>query len=138
MARVDRQLAANVETAASVMDLYIAVLETESGQRGYIITGNVLDADDYFSGADRVQASRQKLGVYLSAAHESLDQARQMKEMDTALNLKLGEMASTIQAYHDHGPAAAIAIIKNQSGLRMMKHIKSLKDSLILSTQEPQ
>ena len=132
----DRQLAASVQTQASVLDLYVAVLETESGQRGYIITGNVLDAEDYYSGADRVHEARQRLTLYLRASGASADQRQQLKEFDDVLKLKLTEMASTIQAVHDSGPAAAVAIVKNQSGLRMMKHLRSLKDTLIASTRE--
>lgn len=127
-ARVDRMHTLNVETAASVLDLYISVLETESGQRGYIITGNVLDAEDYYSGVDRIRAAREKLSIYM-------DKSEKLSELDNALSLKLGEMASTIQAYHDHGPLAAVLIVKNQSGLRMMKHLKSIKDSLVTSAR---
>lgn len=136
-AKVDRQTTSRVQTAACILDLYVAILETESGQRGYIITGNVLDAEDYYSGIDRVRASREKLNVFLKATGENPKQASQLKDFDTILKPKLAEMASTIDAVHDHGPAAGAAIVKNQQGLRMMKRIKELKDALIESTTDP-
>lgn len=135
-ARLDRKLAASVQTAATVLDLYVAILETESGQRGYLLTGNVLDAEDYFSGQDRVHAARERLGLYLPASIATSEQQAQLKDFDDTLKPKLAEMASTIQAYRDGGPQAAIAIVKNQQGLRLMKRLKSVKDALIASTQD--
>lgn len=136
-ARLDRRHAASLDTAAAVLDLYIAILETESGQRGYIITGNVLDAEDYYAGADRVRAAREKLSVYMAAGATDA-QLHELAELDKVLGQKLSEMASTIEAVHDHGPAAAVTIVKNQQGLRMMKHLRAIKDSLVASTRSEQ
>jgi len=111
----------------AVSDVYLCLVETESAQRGYIITGNIMDASQYYDAVNRVHAAVEEMH---KRKQITPDQARKLQELDQLVDIKLGEMASTIDAYQKKGPQAAMQIVRDQRGLRSMMQIKELKDWL--------
>ncbi len=93
------------------------VLDTETAQRGFVITGNETYLEPYQSAEKELQAS---LDGIVSALHDMPDDMRLLGEIEHAVELKRKEMAATIVAYRTQSPEAAYAIIKTDQGKILM------------------
>jgi adenylate cyclase len=119
----------SLQAQTAVLDLYVAVLETESSQRGFLLTGNAVDIDEYTKSLKQVRDAQDRI---LSAASAFGSQPTQdLTEFNAILQNKLAEMQSTIVASHQSGSQAGINIVRNQQGLHMMNRLRVLKDSML-------
>lgn len=117
------------ETINSLKDVLISLINAETGQRGYVITGNRSYLDPYNSAiAD--------LGTKLSSLHESFSiNATQVSELNQKLipliNKRLSLLNSSIQARQNIGFSAASDIIASGQGKVVMDQIRKRINSMI-------
>lgn len=117
------------ETINSLKDVLISLINAETGQRGYIITGNRSYLEPYNS-------SIADLGTKLSNLHESFSiNATQVSELNQKLipliNKRLSLLNSSIHARQNIGFSAASDIIASGQGKVVMDQIRSDVDSMI-------
>lgn len=93
------------------------VLDAETAQRGFMITGNETYLEPYQSAEKGLQASLDEIA---SALHDMPDDMRLLGEIEHAVGLKRKEMAATIDVYRTQSPEAAYAIIKTDQGKILM------------------
>jgi signal transduction histidine kinase/DNA-binding response OmpR family regulator len=93
------------------------VLDAETAQRGFLITGKETYLEPYQSAEKGLQAS---LDDIESDLHGMPEDMRLLGEVEQALGLKRKEMAATIDIYRAQSPEAAYAIVNGDQGKVLM------------------
>jgi signal transduction histidine kinase/ActR/RegA family two-component response regulator len=132
-ARSARELSQHTyEVLVTLNDLGIAVRDAETGQRGYLLTGNDDYLSPYRSALERVsflQGELQRL-----TADNPLQQQR-LRGLAPLLQRKLEELAQTVQLRRDVGFDAALRIVRSDVGREFMKQIDA---TLMAMTRDEQ
>ncbi len=121
----DRRVLNDLTSLASTLT------ETETGQRGYLLTGEDPYLDPYRSGLNEVNDRLRALDDDAASATISPEQVDRVK---TLVQLKLDELESTVRLRHDKGAAAALAMVKTDRGKKLMddfqRQIRSLEEAV--------
>jgi CHASE3 domain sensor protein len=112
----------SLDVTTAIGDLMIDLQDLETGQRGYLITGD----QSYLS---PFQEARDQFDDDLNALENLVgDNAEQMASADTIVSLvreKLDEMDQTIQVRRDEGFDAAREIVASDIGKQTMDSIRT-------------
>lgn len=113
----------------SLDDLLSTVKDAESGQRGYLLTGNPSYAAPFRQAEKTIGAQLNRLGAL--AGVDKAD-ARTLAELRTAVADKMNELVASIYIRNTQGPQAAIEFINTNRGEADMdivrKLVKQLRD----------
>lgn len=96
--------------------------DIESGQRGFIITGEEKFLDDYYTGLNNLK--QDTLVLKSLAEKDSLHQSNYATLL-ALVNQKISHTKYSVELRRLFGYNAASATIQNEEGLRLMKDIKS-------------
>jgi len=120
------------EVLGAIKDLNLAVLGAETGQRGYLLTGD----DDYLAPyrsslgrATFLQGELQRL-----TADNPIEQAR-LRALAPILQHKLDELAQTVQVRRDVGFDAALRIVRTDVGRGDTKAIEAVLTAMTADEQ---
>ncbi|MGC1446908.1 MAG: CHASE3 domain-containing protein [Xanthobacteraceae bacterium] len=109
------------EVQAQLTRVLSLVQSTETGQRGYLLTGR-----DIYLGPYRVAV--EQLPRMLDRTRDLLsDDSRQMQslaQLRSMISAKLDELRGTIEAHDAGRQDEALAIVDNDSGFRLMQQIR--------------
>src|SRR5438477_7177343 len=109
-----------LQEAQSVLAL---VTDAETGQRGYLLTGEGSYLRPYeravASLPDAIQRSRR-------LAQGRPEQARRVEELHVLLDRKMAELQATLVTRRTAGPEAALAIVRTGEGEALMQQIRQL------------
>jgi signal transduction histidine kinase len=114
----------------SLNDLGQNLSEAESGQRGYLITGERAYLQPYKSALPAINSDLKKL----LSSQIGTQYKPQLTNINKLVNEKIQEMDSTISAYQSKGFESAAAIVNTDSGKDLMTSIRSGINSV--SSQE--
>ena len=115
------------EVIARIKDLDIGIRDAESGQRGYLLTGQDTYLEPYRSALDRVsfiQGDLQRL-----TADNPAQQAR-LRGLSPLLQQRLEALAQGVQLRRDSGLDAALQAIRTGRGLLAMAAIERAIDDM--------
>jgi signal transduction histidine kinase len=105
-----------------------SILEAESGQRGYLITGRKEYLTPYTGALASISASLAAIDIYFGAPDE---QRELVKQLHTLTETKLSELSETIRL-HDEGKVyAAMAMVQSDIGKEKMEAIHMLGAQLM-------
>ena len=104
-----------------------AARDVETGQRGFLITGEERYLEPYHAALANVAQVRARLDSLASVPGIDLAAVRTGRRL---LDRKLEELAATIEAYRSQGPEAAEAIVKSEIGRRTMDSLRAVVGSL--------
>ena len=116
-------IAHTLDVERKVQNLLVAVRRSESAQRGLMLTGNAAHLDDFH------RNSGQMLPALELVAQLTADNPRQQEHvarLRTALRAKLTEMNDSVRLYQDNRVAAAIALVRSDSGRQYMNDIRDI------------
>ncbi len=99
------------------------LVDAETGQRGYLLTGTASYLRPYEAARDSVKAGMDVLDR--TVASEPQQQAR-AAQIRTLGNEKLAELAQSLTVARQHGLAAARALVRDNRGEVVMEHIRSI------------
>ena len=101
--------------------------DAETGQRGYLLTGDEAFLEPYFAVRDGISGHLEELRqlTLISASHKHLD------AMTPLVNAKLAELSQVIELHRNHDIAVGIAIVKSSRGKRLMDSIRAEQNSYI-------
>ena len=111
---------------AAVSGIMLAAREAETGQRGFLLTLDPV----YLTPMIRSEAAMPGLLDQLSAARPSDERAAQLRQV---VGAKLAELRRTVALAQAGQPDAALAVVRNNSGLEEMRVIRAL--ALALETE---
>jgi CHASE3 domain sensor protein len=101
--------------------------DAESGQRGYLLTGDERYLAQYISGSRSVRGDVRTLKEYLG---DSSKLVAIFDQVSPLIDKKLNELESSVLAYKKSGLPAAIAIVKTNQGLGLMTQIRDMFETM--------
>jgi len=116
------------EVVIQTQDLLGHIKDMESGQRGYLLTEDVLYLEPYYEGLNDYKEHFDTLKALTS---DNPLQQKCLANIDKTIKLKVEELAETIRlTQENHGNAAiALEIVKKNNGKKYMDYIEDvLKD----------
>ncbi len=100
--------------------LLTSLSDAETGQRGFLLTGDERYLDPY-------RKARKDLPVLMNSlrtvAISRPDQAIRIKNLSSLVDLKLEELALTIDLHHNKGADAALVVVRSGIGQALMDRI---------------
>ena len=116
----------NMRIRGDLFAILNAVADAESGQRGYLLTGEPVYLDAYHSGSDTITS---KLAA---AKGEMRDKTALMEiaDLEPFIARKFAEMSETIRLYDTGDHAASLALERNGVGRDFMTAIRARRGQL--------
>lgn len=111
------------EVRAAVSELMSAVQDGETGQRGYVITGDDAFLEPYVVAEREMPRRLQELRELVA---DDPEQVRRVGELAPHIQAKLGELRSVIETRRREGFDAAQAIVRGGQGKREMDAARAL------------
>ena len=108
--------------------------EAETGQRGYIITGDPRYLERYSGSVDRIIPS---FGRLFELTPDNPAQQARLRAMEKAARAKLDEMQSVIELRRDQGFDAARGLVQTNRGENLMSDALGIADEIASSERAP-
>jgi CHASE3 domain sensor protein len=112
------------QTIGAANDAFVAAEDAETGQRGFIITGDEQFLDPYRTAAGQTIPAR--LSVLEKLLDDNPIQLNRAKRLRELLRRKFEELALSIQARQSKGFDASRSMVADQTGKRLMDQIRTL------------
>ena len=103
-------------------ELLSTVKDAETGQRGYVLTGEDSYLDPYHRAAAQVDDQLAKFNLMLADEPEQRSRLSRLHELTDA---KLGELAQTVELRRTQGFEPALAVVKSNNGKTYMDQIRA-------------
>ena len=110
------------EVITELGTLLSAIQDAETGQRGFLLTGNERYLEPYADARDRVGTSVRTIERLTS---DNSAQQANLQRLKPHLIAKLAELKRTIELYRDQGNAAALALVNSDRGKIEMDAIRA-------------
>jgi signal transduction histidine kinase len=121
----------DVRIAASA--ILVDLIDAETGQRGYLLTGR----DDYLEPYEDAKARlEQDLKDLEVRAKKTPELAADTTRIDELARTKMDELQRTIDTYQSSGLAAALALVQTDRGKKAMDDVRMVLDRIILATNK--
>jgi signal transduction histidine kinase len=109
---------------------FIALIsDAESGQRGYLLTGESSYLQPYTEAVTKVEAALDRV----HQAYGGKDDSREFQELRILTGKKLGELEDTLALFKRRGTAPAMSIVRTDVGKRTMDDIARIIADLRLT-----
>ncbi len=119
--QTEQAAAHSVEVRRAETALFGAVQDAETGQRGYLLTGD----SDYLEPFDRAEADLPGLRARLrSLTIDSPAQQLRLDELDREVGAKMGELKRTLELAEQGRNDEALALVRTNSGHNLMQAIR--------------
>jgi len=112
----------NTLALADIRDSAVSIRDAESGQRGYLLTGDPTYLRPYLTAVPRIAA-------YLAALQtlfgDNAAQQSRLAALRPLITAKIAEMAETLQLKQQSGTGAAMALVRTNQGQALMASIEA-------------
>jgi signal transduction histidine kinase len=109
---------------------FIALMtDAESGQRGYLLTGEGAYLQPYTEAVAKVEAALDQV----DNAYGGNNTSREFRDLRVLTGKKLGELEDTLALYKRRGTAPAVNIVRTDVGRRTMDEIAKIIDQMRLA-----
>ena len=109
---------------------FIALIsDAESGQRGYLLTGESSYLQPYTEAVTKVEAALDRV----HQAYGGKDDSREFQELRILTGKKLGELEDTLALFKRRGTAPAMSLVRTDAGKRTMDDIARIIANLRLT-----
>jgi signal transduction histidine kinase len=106
---------------------FIALLsDAESGQRGYLLTGESSYLQPYTEAVEKVEAALDRV----HEAYGGKDDSREFQQLRLLTGKKLGDLEETLALFKRRGTAPAVTIVRTDVGKRTMDEISSIVSAM--------
>jgi len=128
----NRQIIHTHEVIVAVDEVQSAAQNAETGQRGYLLTGDMQYLEPYQEARRDLSRRLEKLATLIR--HSPTQQA-QLEELRSHIDAKMSELDATLQTRRAEGVQAAISRMSSDLGLREMD---AIRDQIVLIREEEQ
>ena len=118
---------------AALAEVRQTVTDAETGQRGYLLTGDPSYLEPFTEALHRMPVRLDRLRVLMRAFPE---QEERIAALERTVNAKLGELKLTVDFYRERGPDAALAVVRSGAGNDLMRDVRQNIDGLVGPTEE--
>ncbi|HZO52588.1 MAG TPA: CHASE3 domain-containing protein [Bryobacteraceae bacterium] len=122
--RRSEQVEITQQIVAETNSLLVALLDAETGQRGYILTGESIYLEPYQRSLTAIPIALQRLATVTNGRRP--DQFQRVQRLQPLIKTKLDELQQTIEIRQTQGMSAALAIMRTDRGKAEMDHIRQL------------
>ncbi|MFY9983970.1 MAG: CHASE3 domain-containing protein [Chthoniobacterales bacterium] len=130
------RVAANLLQRQSTVQRLEAIVTTagdaETGQRGYLLTGDEKYLTPY---TDALSAVHSRMSALRKAAAEGFISTGDVDKIDQLVSAKLSELAQTVDLKRQHRDQEAIAIVHAGQGMQLMDEIRNTCAQIIAAQQ---
>lgn len=124
-----RSLLETHEVIHNANQLYSILLDAETGQRGYLITGNQNYLEPYTNATERID---HRLKQFRTLVDKKSNQQQIIDhELEPAIDKKLAELKETITLFEKEGDQEALKLTNTHFGREQMDAIRSALDKII-------
>ena len=116
------------EVQRTLLALLSAVQDAETGQRGYLLTGDPAYLRPYATARPTADSLLDRLGTLVSW---NPLQVRRMPGLRAAVDAKLDELDETVRLYDRAGGAAALQVVETDRGRRLMADVRAREEAMI-------
>lgn len=102
--------------------------DAETGQRGFLLTGDELYLAPYVSSKEKIQRQLESLWEFGWIEGFS---SREVDQLKALTNAKLKELDETIQLRREKGFEAAVAVVRTDAGKRLMDDFRGLNGRIV-------
>jgi len=120
----NRQVAVALEMQAALFELLTLIVDAETGQRGYLLTGREEYLQPYSSAAPKIENAMNRARELL-VGQGTLDQRNALSRINALVGKKMAELESTIALRQQGDQATAQALIDTGIGRRTMDSIRA-------------
>jgi CHASE3 domain sensor protein len=113
---------------ATIKDLDIAIHDAETGQRGYLLTGDNDYLAPFEAALDKVTFLQRELQRLTS---EDRSEQERLRSLAPLLQRKLDELAQTVQLRRDSGFEWALGVVRSDAGREYMKQIEAALTAMV-------
>jgi signal transduction histidine kinase len=110
----------------SLSEFMALITDAESGQRGYLLTGDSAYLQPYTDAKPKVEAALERV----QEAYDSDDGNPELHELRLLTAQKLGELEDTLALFNHRGAAPAINVVRTDVGRRTMNQISNLVSTM--------
>ncbi|WP_213947186.1 response regulator [Luteibacter sp. dw_328] len=110
------------QTVTALSDILSAAQDAETGQRGFLLTGNERYLEPYRGALASIPARLESLKL---STHDNASQQARLKELTGRLDEKLSELKETIELRRTRGLDAALAVVNSDRGKAAMDAIRA-------------
>jgi signal transduction histidine kinase/CheY-like chemotaxis protein/CHASE3 domain sensor protein len=118
-----RELTRSVEVLGRLQALVSTLKDAETGQRGYLLTGEEAYLSPYTDAKDQLPDEIKSVRALLVNRPE---QGRRLDALESLANLKMAELESTIVARRAGHPDAALSVVRTDRGKIYMDRIRAV------------
>jgi signal transduction histidine kinase len=113
----------------ALTEFFAMLTDAESGQRGYLLTGESSYLAPYTEAVTNVDAAFDRL----HAAYGARDDSREFQELRVLTGKKLGELEDTLALFKRRGTTPAVNVVRTDVGKRTMDEISKIVGDLRLA-----
>jgi signal transduction histidine kinase/CheY-like chemotaxis protein/HPt (histidine-containing phosphotransfer) domain-containing protein len=118
-----RWIAHTHEVIAALESTQLLLVDAETGQRGFVITGR----EDYLEPYRGASTSiKEQIARLSGLTVDNAEQQQRLEQLKPLIAKKLGELDQTIRARRSQSAAAAADVVQNESGLHTMERIRDI------------
>lgn len=126
----NRQMAVALEMEATLHEALGLIVDAETGQRGYLLTGKEEYLQPYQAALPKIGDAFHRLQELL-VIHGAADQRDSLARLNGLFGKKLAELEAAIALYRKDGTDAAQALINTGIGKRTMDEIRATVDDMV-------
>ncbi len=131
----NREMAAAQEMQSSLHEALALIVDAETGQRGYLLSGKDEYLAPYTNALPRIEVAFSRLREML-VAHGTLEQRERLGKLTTLTGKKLAELETAIALYQSNGNQAAQALLETGIGRRTMDDIRTEVEAMTLTQRK--
>jgi CheY-like chemotaxis protein/CHASE3 domain sensor protein len=128
-----RNLTQTIEVLARLQSLLSTLKDAETGQRGYLLTGEESYLGPYTDARDALPEEIASLRALLAKRPE---QGRRLDALESLANLKMAELESTVVARRAGHPEAALQTVRTDRGKIYMDRIRTAADEMAATERQ--
>ncbi|MGB8435645.1 MAG: CHASE3 domain-containing protein [Burkholderiales bacterium] len=128
---VNRLIAASLETQAVLNELRALMADAETGQRGYLLTGNKRYLEPYTFAVPRISDRFVKVREVILRTGEP-DQRARISRLNNLIGKRLAELEATIALFEKSGGKAALDLTTTDVGNSVMQQLRATLDEMIV------
>ena len=126
----NRQMAVALEMEAALHEALALIVDAETGQRGYLLTGKDEYLQPYQAALPRIGDAFHRLRELL-VVHGTAEQRDSLGRLNELFGKKLVELEAAIALYKKDGTDAAQALLNTGIGRRTMDEIRASIDDMV-------
>ncbi len=117
-----------IEDQRAISNLLLQIRRAESGQRGYLLTGDRQYLTDYFEAAAAIDPT---IAAVKGTLADNPDQRQNLVALERSMRQKLAELDETIRLYDAGQKEDSLALVKTDTGRRFMEDIRTVATRML-------